>query len=246
MKLTWLDLDTPFPPVDQALDDPPGLLAAGADLSIARLTQAYRNGIFPWYAESEPILWWSTHPRMVLVCAEFSPSHSLRKRLRRIASESTRHAPGVVVTVDTAFDAVLAHCAAPRDGQTGTWILPAMQQAYRAWHAAGAVHSIETWIDGELAGGLYGISLGRMFFGESMFTRVTDASKIALAHLVAFLRANHVDWIDCQQQTRHLASLGAKPIDRADFVAHLRQTVDQPGPIWHPGRLNLKGELSPL
>jgi leucyl/phenylalanyl-tRNA--protein transferase len=246
LKLTWLDLDTPFPPVDQALDDPPGLLAAGADLSIARLTQAYRNGIFPWYAESEPILWWSTHPRMVLVCEEFKPSHSLRKLLRRIAAESTGPAPSVVVTVDTAFDAVLANCAAPRDGQAGTWILPEMQQAYRAWHAAGAVHSIETWIDGDLAGGLYGISLGRMFFGESMFTRVTDASKIALAHLVAFLRANGVDWIDCQQQTRHLASMGARPIDRADFVAHLRETVDQPSLNWCPGILNLSGELKPL
>jgi len=246
LKLPWLDLDTPFPPVDQALDDPPGLLAAGADLSIARLTQAYRNGIFPWYAESEPILWWSTHPRMVLACEEFKPSHSLRKRLRRIAADSSGPAPAVVVTVDTAFDAVLANCAAPRDGQAGTWILPAMQQAYRAWHAAGAVHSVETWFDGKLAGGLYGISLGRMFFGESMFTRVTDASKIALAHLVAFLRANNVGWIDCQQETRHLASLGARPVDRADFVAHLKKTVDQPGPNWRPGILTLEGELKPL
>ncbi|HEY0295594.1 MAG TPA: leucyl/phenylalanyl-tRNA--protein transferase, partial [Bordetella sp.] len=150
MKLAWLDLDSPFPPVGMALDDPPGLLAAGADLSLPRLTLAYRSGIFPWYAQGEPILWWSTHPRMVLACADFAPSHSLRKRLRRIEAESAGPAPAVAVKVDTAFDAVLAGCAAPRDGQSGTWILPAMQQAYRAWHAAGAVHSIETWMDGEL------------------------------------------------------------------------------------------------
>lgn len=245
MNPLWLDLDTPFPPVDQALDDPPGLLAIGADLSIARLTEAYRRGIFPWYSPGQPIVWWSTHPRMVLACADFAPSHSLRKRLRRIEAEAAGSDPAVVVKVDTAFADVLTGCAAPRDGQPGTWILPEMQQAYRDWHAAGGVHSIETWMDGELAGGLYGVSLGRMFFGESMFARATDASKIALAHLVAFLRANGVQWIDCQQETRHLASLGARPVDRADFVEHVRHAVGEPGPDWHPGILTLAGELKP-
>ncbi|WP_019936511.1 leucyl/phenylalanyl-tRNA--protein transferase [Bordetella sp. FB-8] len=246
MKLTWLNLDTPFPPADQALDDPPGLLAFGADLSVARLAQAYRQGIFPWYAPGEPILWWSMHPRMVLACADFAPSHSLRKRLRRIEAESAGPTPSVVVKVDTAFADVLTGCAAPRDNQNGTWIMPEMQHAYRAWHEAGSVHSIETWMDGKLAGGLYGVSLGRMFFGESMFARQTDASKIALAYLVAFLRANGVAWIDCQQETRHLASLGARPVDRAQFIRHLARTVDEPAPPWRPGILNLAGELKPL
>lgn len=246
MKLPWLNLDTPFPPADQALDDPPGLLAFGADLSVGRLIQAYRRGIFPWYAPGEPILWWSMHPRMVLACADFAPSHSLRKRLRRIEAESAGPAPSVVVKVDTAFADVLTGCAAPRDSQNGTWIMPEVQHAYRAWHEAGGVHSIETWMNGRLAGGLYGVSLGRMFFGESMFARQTDASKIALAHLVAFLRANGVEWIDCQQETRHLASLGARPVDRADFMRHLERTVDEPGPAWRPGILNLAGELKPL
>jgi leucyl/phenylalanyl-tRNA--protein transferase len=236
----------PFPPVYRALGDPPGLLAAGADLSIARLTLAYRSGIFPWYGEGEPILWWSPQPRMVLACADFSPSHSLRKRLRRIAAEAEGPNPSVVVKVDTAFDAVVAACAAPRSGQSGTWIIPAMRRAYHTWHEAGAVHSIETWIDGELAGGLYGVSLGRMFFGESMFTRATDASKIALAHLVAFLGANGVEWIDCQQQTRHLAFLGARPVSRERFVEHVRRTVDEPGPTWVPGVLDIKGLIHPV
>jgi leucyl/phenylalanyl-tRNA--protein transferase len=241
LKLPWLLPDSPFPPAGQALDDPPGLLAAGADLSIERLELAYRSGIFPWYAEGEPILWWSPQPRMVLACADFAPSHTLRKRLRRVAAD-----PRFAVRVDTAFAQVMACCAAPRAGVGGTWITLPMQRAYRAWHAAGRVHSVETWIDGELAGGLYGVSLGRMFFGESMFTRADDASKIALAYLVSFLRANGVDWIDCQQQTRHLASLGAAPVDRADFLAHLRRTVDEPGPAWAPGALDAQGSLQPL
>lgn len=244
MKLPWLFPDTPFPPAGEALDDPPGLLAAGGDLSVERLEQAYRNGIFPWYSEGEPILWWSPQPRMVLACADFAVSHSLRKRLRRIAAGT--HEPAVVVKVDTAFAQVMAHCAAPRRGQSGTWITLSMQRAYRAWHAAGRAHCVETWMDGELLGGLYGISLGRMFFGESMFALATDASKIALAYLVRFLQANGVEWIDCQQQTGHLASLGARPVDREAFLAHLRRTVDEPAPRWAPGILDQDGVLHPL
>lgn len=243
MKLAWLAPETPFPPVETALSEPAGLLAVGADLSLDRLESAYANGIFPWYSAGEPILWWSPDPRMVLVCDEFAPSHSLRKRLRRIARDESEPAPRVQIRVNTAFDTVVAHCAAPRDQQMGTWITEDMQQAYCAWHRAGGAHSVETWIDGTLAGGLYGISLGGMFFGESMFTLVPDASKIALAYLVTFLRRHGVSWIDCQQQTRHLASLGARPVSRAEFVEHVRQASMRPTPAWQPGRLDSDGNL---
>lgn len=245
MKLPWLAADTPFPPAEFALTDPDGLLAAGADLSPARLIQAYSNGIFPWYSEGEPVLWWSPDPRMVLAVKDFAPSHSLRKLLRQIASHERDAAPRVLVRVDTAFAQVMAACAAPRDGQPGTWITGAMQEAYRAWHEAGYVHSIETWIDGELAGGLYGISLGRMFFGESMFTRAPNASKLALAYLVRYLAAQGVEWIDCQQQTRHLASMGARPLPRTRFLQHVRQITLLPGIAWARGMLDSTGRLHP-
>ncbi len=258
MKIAWLGTDTPFPALDQAMREPDGLLAVGADLSTQRLTQAYSQGIFPWFSEGEPVLWWSPDPRMVLQCANFAPGHSLRKRLRQIARQpdidvhadqpgtgATR--PGIVeVRVDTAFDEVMAACAAPRNGQPGTWITLPMQQAYRQWHSEGTTHSVETWIDGRLAGGLYGVSLGAMFFGESMFTHVTDASKIALAYLVTFLSRHGVQWIDCQQQTRHLASLGAAPVSRADFAAHVALAQRQPGPPWRNGRLTHEGEIIPI
>lgn len=243
MNLAWLAQDSPFPPVHRALSEPAGLLAVGADLSIARLRAAYSHGIFPWYSDGEPILWWSPDPRMVLACEDFAPSHSLRKRLRQIARDEFRAQPRVEVRVDTSFVAVMAQCAAPRDDQGGTWITEEMQAAYLAWHRAGDAHSIETWIDNELVGGLYGISLGGMFFGESMFTRVPDASKIALAYLTLYLRQFGVKWIDCQQQTRHLASLGARPVARDTFVAHVRDAVAQPGPSWRPGRLDSAGCL---
>ena len=148
--------------------------------------------------------------------------------------------------MDTAFAEVMRQCAAPRDGQPGTWITTAMQEAYLAWHQAGVVHSVETWIDGELAGGLYGINLGRMFYGESMFTRSTDASKIALAYLVRHLTAQGVALIDCQQQTRHLASLGARPIARSKFLQHVRAATAQPSLAWTPGWLDSAGMLHPL
>lgn len=246
MKLPWLTHDTPFPPVEQALRDPDGLLAAGADLSLERLRQAYSNGVFPWYAEGEPILWWSPNPRMVLQCERFAPSHSLRKQLRRIAREEYLAAPSVQVRVDTAFASIIAECAKCRPGQLGTWINPDMQRAYLAWHAAGQVHSIETWMNGQLTGGLYGISLGGMFFGESMFSRANNASKIALAYLVQFLRRHGVTWIDCQQQTTHLTSLGAMPVSRRDFQAHLREALTAPTPPWACGWLDSAGVLQPL
>ena len=247
MKLAWLDRDTPFPALDQALTEPDGLLAVGGDLGIDRLTAAYERGIFPWFSPGEPILWWSPDPRMVLQCAQFAPGRALRKRLKQIARQpDTAQAAHIEVRVDTAFAQVMAACAAPRTGEPGTWISPAMQQAYRQWHQAGATHSVETWIDGELAGGLYGVSLGGMFFGESMFTRATDASKIALAYLVTFLMRHGVTWIDCQQQTSHLASLGAAPVSRARFAEHLLAARSLPCPPWLAGRLTPEGEIVPI
>ncbi|ARP87643.1 leucyl/phenylalanyl-tRNA--protein transferase [Bordetella genomosp. 9] len=246
MKLPWVDPDTPLPPVECALSDPDGLLAAGADLSVARLTEAYSRGIFPWYAEGEPVLWWSPDPRMVLACEDFAVSHSLAKRLRQLARQEATPHPRVEVRVDTAFEQVLRACAAPRDGRPGTWITDEMRDVYAAWHRAGVAHSVETWVDGRLSAGLYGVSLGAMFYGESMFTRVTDGSKIALAHLVRFLSNHGVPWIDCQQQTRHLASLGARPVPRAQFVARVAELVTRPGPPWRPGRLDTQGALHAL
>jgi leucyl/phenylalanyl-tRNA--protein transferase len=240
MTVPWLTVNDPFPPVESALADPPGLLAAGLDLSVDRLVNAYRSGIFPWFGPNEPVLWWSPDPRMVLVCEAFSPGRALRKRLRQIARGDGGN---VVIRVDTAFTAVMAACATLRDGQPGTWINAAMRAAYTDWHRSGAVHSIETWIDEKLVGGLYGVSLAGMFFGESMFTRVTDASKIALAYLVTFLRRHDVAWIDCQQQTRHLASLGAAPVPRTEFVTHLCRAQSQVPPPWRAGILLPTGEI---
>lgn len=228
--IAWLhDERTPFPPTAHALgprSDAPGLLAAGGALSVERLTQAYSRGIFPWYGEGQPVLWWSPDPRMVLRCRDLRISHSLRKRLRRFIAD-----PACELRIDSAFDRVIQACASsPRDGQPGTWIVAPMRAAYRAWHRAGAVHSFETWIDGELVGGLYGVNLGRMFFGESMFARETDASKIALAALVAFCRAHGIEAIDCQQNTAHLASLGAAEWPRTQFEGHLACTVHETAP----------------
>lgn len=211
--IPWLHRDTPFPLPERALIEPNGLLAAGGDLSVARLLEAYRQGIFPWFSSDEPILWWSPDPRMVLFPEEFKVSRSLRRRLRRRDYE---------IRVDTAFEAVMRACAAPREGQDGTWISEAMIAAYGRLHAAGCAHSVETWVDGELVGGLYGVAMGRAFFGESMFTRVTDGSKLALAHLVAQLKRWQYGLIDCQMVTGHLASLGAQPIARAEFTERLR------------------------
>jgi leucyl/phenylalanyl-tRNA---protein transferase len=221
----------PFPPVDCALSDPNGLLAAGGDLSPARLIDAYQRGIFPWFGEDDPVLWWSPDPRMVLYCEELRVSRSLRRVLR-----SGRFR----VTMDTAFAAVMAGCAEPRPGQDGTWITPAMTAAYRRLGALGYAHSVETWIDDRLAGGLYGVALGRMFFGESMFARETDASKVAFVHLVRQLEQWNMPLIDCQMSTAHLASLGAREIPRNEFTRAIRRLVNQP-PVPAPWRL--EGDL---
>jgi len=229
MQLPWLHGDTPFPPTGLALGpetEAPGLLAAGGDLGPARLVDAYRHGIFPWYGEGQPLLWWSTDPRMVLPVAEFKLSRSLRKTLQRFL-----RTPGCAFRFDGDTPSVIAACAAaPREGQDGTWIVPEMVEAYVQLHRLGIVHSVEAWVDGRLVGGLYGVNLGRMFYGESMFARCTDASKLALAALIAFCRSEGIRLIDCQQQTSHLASLGARPIPREAFEAHLRVAVAQPGP----------------
>jgi leucyl/phenylalanyl-tRNA--protein transferase len=233
--IPWLDTHTPFPDVSEALTvDAPGLLAAGADLSPQRLLSAYQNGIFPWFSEGQPILWWSTDPRMVLATADFRVSDSLRKSLRRV--ERSRLGGGRwQVRFDHDFEAVMRACAAPRRDGPGTWISEDIIEGYRGLHALGYAHSVEVWLDGELVGGAYGVCIGRMFYGESMFARVTDASKIALAYLVAFLRGHGVTMIDCQQETAHLASLGAAPITRAAFVAHLREAIRAPAiSDWRP------------
>ena len=222
--IPWLDNKAPFPPVERALARPNGLLAAGADLSAARLLDAYRRGIFPWYSDGEPILWWSPDPRMVLFTDELKVSRSLAKSVRN---------KGFEVRFDTAFGAVLQACADPRNGQSGTWITGEMRAAYLGLHRLGHAHSAETWRDGMLLGGLYGVSIGRMFFGESMFARATDASKVALVVLVRELRGRGGSMIDCQMDTRHLASLGARPIRRAEFLRKVEALVNYDVP---PGR----------
>lgn len=225
--IPWLDEDAPFPPVEQALAHPNGLLCAGERLSARRLMAAYRLGIFPWYNAGEPVLWWSPDPRMVLFCDEFRIHRTLRRKLRRVAAGS-----GWQVRLDTAIDAVIRACADPSQRPDGTWITEAVIDAYTELHRHQFAHSIEVWDGSTLVGGLYGVSIGRMFYGESMFTRATDASKTALAALVALLRREHVELIDCQQRTSHLASLGGRAIPRAAFQAHVATAIAQPAIDW--------------
>jgi leucyl/phenylalanyl-tRNA--protein transferase len=223
--LAWLDGADPFPPVERALKNPNGLLAAGGELSMARLLEAYRRGIFPWYSSAEPVLWWSPDPRMVLYCAELKVSRSLAKSVRN---------KGYTVRIDTAFEAVLAGCA---DRPEGTWLGRPMRAAYLRLHRAGYAHSFETWRGNDLVGGLYGVALGRMFYGESMFSRASDASKVALVKLVEALGARGFPLIDCQMRTELLASLGAREIPRRTFLHELERLVNYPE---HPGRWNVE------
>ncbi|MBI2189039.1 MAG: leucyl/phenylalanyl-tRNA--protein transferase [Acidobacteria bacterium] len=218
--IPWLAPHDPFPPVTRALRDPNGLLAAGADLSPERLLDAYARGIFPWSSEGEPLLWWSPDPRMVLRLREVHVSRSLRRRLRSGA---------YTVTLDTACADVMAGCAAPRPDQDATWITVEMIEAYGRLAALGHAHSVEVWSEGGLVGGLYGVALGRMFFGESMFSRQADASKIALVTLVWQLERWGFELVDCQMSTAHLASLGAREIPRAEFLQHVDRLVRLPG-----------------
>lgn len=217
--IDWLNPGQPFPPVRDALDDPNGLLCAGLELTAERVLEAYHHGIFPWYSEGQPVLWWSPDPRMVLRPEAFRLHRSLRKSLRNTRYE---------VRCDTAFGDVMQACAELRPDQHGTWISEAVIAAYSDLHRCGVAHSVETWVDGELVGGLYGLAIGRVFFGESMFVRRTDASKIAFAHLVAQLRRWQFELIDCQQETGHLTSLGGAPISRVAFVDCLQRLLHSP------------------
>ncbi|MDX1698937.1 MAG: leucyl/phenylalanyl-tRNA--protein transferase [Thiohalobacterales bacterium] len=223
----WIDPDSPgiyFPDVENALVEPDGLLAVGGDLSSERLLYAYRNGIFPWYGPDQPILWWSPDPRLVLFPEDLRISRSLAKTLKKHP---------FTVTFDTAFEQVIAACAEPRPGQAGTWITPEMQAAYVRMHELGHAHSVECWQAGELAGGLYGLALGRVFFGESMFTRITDASKVGFVTLVQMLQRRGYRLIDCQVRTGHLESLGAALIPRREFTRILdRETWQTDNSPW--------------
>jgi len=206
-----------FPPVAQALAKPNGLLAAGGDLSAERLMMAYRNGIFPWFSSGDPILWWSPDPRMVLFPSEFKLSASLSKTLKRVCFE---------IRWNSAFEQVVRACAAPRGGDTGTWIVEEMVSAYCALHRLGHAHSVEVWMDEQLIGGLYGVAIGKMFYGESMFSKRTDGSKIAFAHMARQLERWGFGMIDCQMYTSHLASLGAREIPCAEFIARLQDLIN--------------------
>ncbi len=218
--IPWLGNSENFPPLEMALRKPNGLLCAGGDLTPQRIVRAYLNGIFPWFSPGEPILWWSPDPRMVLFPSEFRIARSLRKTLRN---------GNYRIRLDNHFTSVIQACAGtPRKDQAGTWITPEIQAAYDKLHELGYAHSVETWVDDTLVGGLYGVAIGKMFYGESMFAHATDASKIALAHLVRFLEKRGFGMIDCQMNTSHLASLGAREIPRSEFVARLQELAAIP------------------
>jgi leucyl/phenylalanyl-tRNA---protein transferase len=219
--IPFLDTDDPFPPPELALQQPNGLLAAGGDLSPERLLDAYAQGIFPWFGREDPLLWWSPDPRMVLYVGELKLSRSLRRTIR---------AGRFRITTDTAFSAVIAGCAEPRPGQDGTWITPEMHSAYCRLFEMGYAHSVEAWAGDRLAGGLYGVSMGRMFFGESMFARERDASKVAFVHMVSQFARWKMPLIDCQMPTSHLATLGAREIPRATFLDQIGRLVLEPAP----------------
>lgn len=211
--LTWLTAqDLAFPPADRAMEEPNGLLAAGGDLSVPRLITAYRHGVFPWYSPGQPILWWCPDPRTILRPAHLHVSRSMRKVIRQ---QQMR------VTLDQAFPSVIRACAEPRHYADGTWITPQMQQAYIDLHRAGIAHSVEVWQDELLVGGLYGVALGKVFFGESMFSRASNASKLGFITLVEQLRQWGFELIDCQMPTDHLFSLGAESMPRAVFLEEL-------------------------
>ena len=231
MKLPWLAPGDPFPDPSNAwseADPVPGLLAAGGTLDVEQLLDAYSQAIFPWFSDGQPILWWSPDPRMVLEVSQFRVHRSFRKTLAKFARQT-----GCEIRVDHSFGKVIGACSRmPRAGQSGTWIVPDMLRAYRALHAAGHAHSVETWIDGELAGGLYFVAIGKAVFGESMFALRPDASKIALAALVALCRRSGIAMIDCQQNTQHLASFGAHEISREAFASHVGAARNLIAPEW--------------
>lgn len=231
MKIPWVEKDTPLPAAHKAqpAESPlAGLVAAGDDLSVQRLLEAYSQGMFPWFNDTQPVLWWSPDPRMVLEVKKFKLHRSLRKTLTAFQSNSSCD-----LRIDTAFERVIEQCAtSPRKGQPGTWIVPKMIEAYVALHRAGFAHSFETWVDQKLVGGLYCVSIGDAVFGESMFSKQSDASKIALSGLVAFARSQNLAWIDCQQNTPHLASMGAQEVPRLVFLQWVENAAKQPTRHW--------------
>lgn len=230
--LIWLEAEDDFPPVTMAWNDNtpmPGLLAAGGTLDAPHLLAAYRNGIFPWFSPGQPNLWWSPDPRMVLKTADFRLHPSLRKTLRKFV-----HMPGYEVRINTNFRQVMEHCAhVSRAGQNGTWIVPSIIDAYCELHARGLAHSVETWVNGQLVGGLYCVALGQAVYGESMFAHASDASKVALTALVGLCRHHGATQIDCQQATAHLASLGARELPRADFLIEASIQQQRPAMDWN-------------
>jgi leucyl/phenylalanyl-tRNA---protein transferase len=229
--LPWLEPGQNFPPVSQtwqANTIAPGLLAAGGALDTASLCRAYRQGIFPWFGKDEPIHWWSPDPRMVLESSKFKLHPSLKKTIKKFSQSSACE-----IRIDTAFKQVISACAmSARRGQKSTWIVPEMIAAYCALHEAGYAHSIETWIDGKLVGGLYCVAIGKSVFGESMFSQSTDSSKIALAALVSFCNKNGILQIDCQQNTKHLATMGGGVISREKFNTNIAAGIEQIPPDW--------------
>ena len=240
-SIVWLENNEPFPPLKDSLSN--GLLAAGADLSVARLLNAYSQGIFPWFSQGEPILWWSPNPRTVLQCDQFVRSKSLAKKCRQIARQelSTKE---ISITTNQAFLQVIALCSSTRQHKEGTWISNEIIEAYYQLHLCQHAHSIEVWQDQQLVGGLYGVQLGQFFFGESMFSLISDASKIALYYLTQYLqKQQHTNYIDCQQETSHLLSLGAKSIDRSHFAQLLNQYTTLETPAWGVGQLSAAGDL---
>lgn len=231
MTLAWLDRNSPFPSPDTALREPNGLLAAGADLSPERLVSAYRRGIFPWFEQGQPVLWWSPDPRAVLF-----PEHlHISRRLARTLKRGDFHC-----TLDLAFDEVMRGCAGPRRNQSGTWITPSMREAYGELHRRGIAHSVETWRGDRLVGGIYGLAIGSLFCGESMFSRETDASKVALVVLVDFLKTAGYRLMDCQVANDHTRSLGVEEIPRVDYLNYVETWRDEPPRLpWPaPGRMS--------
>lgn len=262
MAIPWIESNQALPYADQAESN--GLVAAGLDLSPDRLFEAYSKGLFPWFSPGDPVLWWSPNPRMVLQCADLHISKSLARKIKQFNRPQLDDNKDLIVTTNLAFQDVITACATRHQqrlslglakhgqqyidspigtGRNSTWITPEINLVYSAWHRLGYVHSIEVWINNQLAGGLYGVNIGHCFFGESMFSRVTDSSKIALVYLVAYLGSHNIDWIDCQQETPHLASLGAKPISRGEFLAILSANIVKEQPVWGRGRLRANGEL---
>lgn len=230
-SIPWIDIHQPLPSPETAMSADSGLgglVAAGGGLSVDRLIEAYSRGMFPWFSKNQPVLWWSPDPRMLLQVESFKLHRSLRKTLIQFQA-----APNHVIKFDSAFDQVISHCAhTRRTHQDGTWILDEMIAAYQDLHASGFAHSVETWIDDRLVGGLYCVAIGHCVFGESMFSLQSNASKIALAALVSFARANGIDWIDCQQNTKHLASMGAREVSRSEFLKHIEQDRKKPPIDW--------------